>query len=47
MAIIRGTKGNDNLKEFSSQHWTIENGQYLFYLNGNDTISGDDENDRR
>ncbi|NEP89171.1 MAG: calcium-binding protein [Okeania sp. SIO2C2] len=40
MTVIYGTRGDDNLQGFSGPHWSLVNGQLVYYPNGNDTIYG-------
>lgn len=40
MAVIDGTRGDDNLQGFSGPHWSLVDGQLVYYPNGNDTIDG-------
>lgn len=40
MAVIDGTRGDDNLQGFNGPHWSLVNGQLVYSPNGNDTIDG-------
>ena len=43
--IIEGDNGNNNLQGFSGPHFVIEDGKYVYYPNGDDTIRGYGGND--